>query len=76
MAYPTVHDMLYRRHAVARQMAFENLNWVQEARLALLRNEIEPDRRIEVKSMIISTLQKARRNGESAKFSGCSLYRF
>ena len=76
MAYPTTHDMLYRRSAVARKMAFENLNFVAETRAALLRGEIDEDRILDAKTLILSALQKARRNGETAKFTGCALYRF
>lgn len=74
-SYPTTHDMLYRRQAVARQMAFENLAFVADTRSALLRGEIEPAKVVEAKTLIVSALQKARRNAESAKFLGCALHR-
>lgn len=75
-SYPTTYDMLYRKAAVARAMAFQNLGFVEQTRLALLRGEIEESKVVEAKTLIISALQKARRNGESAKFLGCALYRF
>lgn len=74
--YPSTYDVLYRKSAVARRMAFQNLNFVAETRQHLLRGEIEVEKITEAKCLIRGALQMARRNGESAKFTGCALYRF
>lgn len=73
---PTTYDMLYRKAAVARRMAFENLNFVAQTRQHLLRGEIEVAKIQEAKALIRGALQMARRNGESARFCGCALYAF
>lgn len=73
--YPTTADMLYRKPAILRQMTFQNLRFVEDTRLALLRGEIEERKVQDAKTMIIAALGKARRNGDSAKHTGCALYR-
>lgn len=73
--YPTSADMLYRKPAILRQMTFQNLRFVAETRLALLRGEIEERKVQEAKTLIIAGLGKARRNGDSAKHTGCNLHR-
>lgn len=73
--YPTSHDMLHRKSAILRQMTFENLNFVAVNRSQLLRGALDEATAAKVKVMIRSALWKARRNGESAKFTGCNIHR-
>lgn len=74
--YPTSVDMVRRPAAIARQHTFENLNFVAKARETLLAGDLDLNTRLRTITLVRSALQMARRNGESAKFLGCSLYRF
>lgn len=73
--YPTVHDLQTRKSAICRIGAFENLNGAARLREALLRNEFDEAGSLTAKAMFRGALQKARRNDESARYSGCALYR-
>jgi hypothetical protein len=75
-AYPTMVDMVRRPAAIARVHTFENLNFVAKARQDLLAGGLSLNEQLRAKTLIHSALQMARRNGETAKFMGCALYRF
>jgi hypothetical protein len=75
-AYPTALDMVRRPSAIARQHAFENLNFIAQARQDLLAGGLDLRETLRLKTLIVSAAQMARRNGETAKNMGCALYRF
>lgn len=73
--YPTTQDLLHRPAAVRRITAFENLNWAEEAIRTLLRANLDDEKRLQLKTYARASLQRARRDGESAHYLGCALYR-
>lgn len=75
MTYPTTYDMLYRRAAIARSMAFQNLEFAAETLRSLQKGEIEDCMIPRAKVLVRTAIEKARRNGDSSRFLGCGLHR-
>lgn len=77
--YPTSHDLLHRKYAVRRIEAFENLNWAEETiRTLLYADYSQPGfdaLRLKLMTYARASLQRSRRNAESAKYLGCALHR-
>lgn len=73
--YPTSHDLLHRKYAVRRIEAFENLNWAEQVVRTLLAVKVDDEKRLNLMAYARTSLQRARRAGESAKFLGCALHR-